>query len=173
MIVVLMGVSGAGKTAVGRGLADAQGWSFIDGDDLHAAENIRKMATGIPLTDQDREPWLRSDRDVIDDCSRSKTSAVVACSALRRSYRRLLTDGLCEVRLVYLRGDAELLERRLSERRGHYFDPKLLASQMETLEEPANALVVDVDDELDAIVRAVRAGLGLRSDSLPIGKGAT
>lgn len=160
MVVVLMGVSGAGKTAVGRRLAETQDWPFIDGDDLHSESSVRKMSSGIPLTDEDREPWLRSVREVIAERVASGTSAVVACSALKRAHRRLLRDGLGDVRLVYLRGEPELLERRLSERRGHYFDPKLLASQLETLEEPAKAVVVDVDGDLEAVVEAVRAGLG-------------
>jgi len=156
-----MGVSGAGKTAVGEVLAKRLGWSFVDGDHLHPASNIRKMTAGLPLTDEDRLPWLLSVRDAIVEHARSGRSALVACSALKRDYRKLLLEGQPDTRLVYLRGTPSVLERRLGERRGHFFDPKLLASQLETMEEPSGALVIDVDGELDAVVEAVAAALGL------------
>ncbi len=161
-----MGVSGAGKTAVGELLADRLGWSFVDADDLHPASNVRKMTAGVPLTDEDRLPWLLSVRDVILEHAGSRRSAVVACSALKREYREILLTGdplmgQAETRLVYLRGAPALLERRLRKRQGHFFDPNLLASQLETLEEPKNALVVDVGGELEAVVDAVVTGLGL------------
>jgi len=156
-----MGVSGAGKTAVGELLAKRLGWPFVDGDDLHPASNIRKMAAGVPLTDEDRFPWLQSVRDAIVEHAGAGRSAIVACSALKRTYRKLLLQGQPDARLVYLRGARALLERRLGERRGHFFDPKLLVSQLATIEEPTDALVVGVDDELEAVVDAVAAGLGL------------
>ncbi len=156
-----MGVSGAGKTAIGELLAERLGWPFVDADDLHPAANIRKMATGVPLTDEDRLPWLRSVRDVIVEHAGSGRSAVVACSALKRNYRNLLLAGQADTRLVYLRGSPAVLQRRLGERRGHFFDPSLLASQLETMEEPTDALVVDVDGELEAVVEAVVAALSL------------
>lgn len=157
-----MGVSGAGKTAVGELLAERLGWPFVDGDDLHPAGNVRKMAAGVPLTDEDRLPWLRSIRAAILEHAAAGRSAVVACSALKKKYRELLLAGQADMRLVYLRGARAVLERRLGERRGHFFDPALLASQLETLEEPDDALVVDVDTELDAVVDTVAAALGFQ-----------
>jgi gluconokinase len=156
-----MGVSGAGKTAVGELLAERLGWALVDGDDLHPASNIRKMTAGVPLTDEDRFPWLQKIRDAIVEHSRSGRSAIVACSALKESYRKLLLQGQLDTRLVYLRGTPAVLERRLGERRGHFFDPNLLTSQLETMEEPKDALVVDVDAELEAVVEAVASALGL------------
>jgi gluconokinase len=157
-----MGVSGCGKTAVGERLAQRTGWPFIDGDDLHPASNVRKMSAGAPLTDEDRLPWLQSIRDVIVEHAESGGPAIVACSALKCAYRDLLLMGQANTRLVYLRGTPAVLERRLSERSGHFFDPKLLASQLETMEEPEDAFVVDIDVELEGVVDAVVNGLGLR-----------
>lgn len=157
-----MGVSGAGKTAVGELLAKRLGWPFVDADDLHPAANIRKMAAGVPLTDEDRLPWLLKIRDAIVEHARSGRSAVVACSALKRSYREFLLMGQADIRFVYLRGAPAVFERRLRERRGHFFDPNLLASQLETIEEPTEALVVETDDEVEAVVDAVANGLGLQ-----------
>lgn len=156
-----MGVSGAGKTAVGERLATRLGWPFVDADDLHPASNLRKMTAGVPLTDEDRLPWLHMVRGAIDEHAVSGRSAVVACSALKEQYRELLRAGQAEPRLVYLRVTPAVLERRLRERRGHFFDPSLLASQLETLEEPGDALVVDADRDLGAVVDAVAAGLDL------------
>jgi gluconokinase len=159
VIVVLMGVAGAGKTAVGARLAQRLGWPFVDADDLHPSDNVRKMAAGVPLTDEDRLPWLQRVREVMIEHARAGRSAIVACSALKKSYRRLLTIEAADVRFVYLRGAIPVLERRLVQRRGHFFDPKLLASQLETLEEPDDAAIVDANGELDAVVDAVAATL--------------
>lgn len=156
-----MGVSGSGKTAVGQLLAKRLGWPFVDADDLHPAESVGKMAAGVALTDEDRLPWLLSVRDVIAEHTGSGLSAVVACSALKERYRELLANGRDDVRLVYLHGSPDVLERRLRDRRGHFLDPSLLASQLETLEPPADALAVDVDDELEAVVDALVAALGI------------
>jgi gluconokinase len=156
-----MGVSGAGKTAVGKRLAERQNWPFVDGDDLHPPDNLRKMAAGVPLTDQDRLPWLSRVREVIREHAETGSSAIIACSALKRSYRRLLLEGQPDAKLVYLRGEPELLRRRLPERRGHFFDPGLLSSQLETLEEPANAVVVDIDADLETVTDRVVAAVGL------------
>lgn len=155
-----MGVSGAGKTTVGVRLAARLGWPFVDADHLHPASNIQKMAAGIPLTDEDRLPWLERVRDVIAEHARAGRSAVVACSALKRDYRRILLPAPADVRFIYLRGTPSVFERRLRERRGHFFDPTLLASQLEALEEPLDALVVDGDQEVDAVVEAAVAQLG-------------
>lgn len=156
-----MGVSGAGKTAVGERLAACSGWPFVDGDDLHPPGNLRKMTAGVPLTDEDRLPWLERVRAVIAEHAGTGRSAVVACSALKRAYRELLLEGQTDTRLVYLRTTRAVLERRLRERRGHFFDPDLLGSQLDTLEEPEDALVVDADRGLEAVVEAVAEGLGL------------
>lgn len=156
-----MGASGCGKTAVGSGLAERYGFSFIDGDDLHPTENVRKMAAGVPLTDKDRRPWLEEVRRVLEAHSEAGTSAVVACSALKQSYRRLLLDGLPDVKLVYLRGTRETLRQRLANRAGHFFDPALLDSQLETLEEPVGAAVVDVGVDLPSVIGAVESATGL------------
>lgn len=156
-----MGVSGAGKTAVGERLAERLRWAFVDADDLHPASNVRKMTAGVPLSDEDRLPWLRTVRQAMDEHAAAGRPAVVACSALKSEYRELLSSALADARLVYLRATPEVLERRLAERQGHFFDPTLLASQLETLEEPEEALVVDADRELEAVVDAVVAGLRL------------
>jgi gluconokinase len=163
MIVVLMGVAGAGKTAVGRRLAARLGWAFHDGDDLHPEANVRKMAAGRPLTAEDRRPWLAAVRALLVTLASAGTDAVVACSALTAESRRTLLSGVREARLVYLRGAPALLAERLRRRRGHFFPPELLASQLATLEEPASALVVDVDADLEVVVSRVLTALGLPS----------
>ena len=160
MIVLLMGVSGSGKTAVGSQLAARRGVPFIDGDDLHPQENVEKMAAGTALNDADREPWLLAIRALLKQHSAAGTPVIVACSALKASYRRLLLGGLPEVKLVFLHGTRELLARRLADRKGHFFDPSLLDSQIETLEEPGDALVIDIAADLEAVLAAVEASLG-------------
>ena len=136
MIVILMGVAGSGKTTVGRLLASALGWRFYEGDDFHPRANIDKMQRGIPLTDDDRWPWLQALRQVIDACQAQGTSAVMACSALKQTYRDYLMHGCDEVKLVYLKGSYALLYQRLAQRRGHFMPAGLLTSQFATLEEP-------------------------------------
>ena len=129
MVIILMGVSGSGKTTIGRRLADELGWKFYDGDDYHPRANVEKMARGVPLDDDDRAPWLESLRDLIRSCLARGESAVLACSALKRSYRQhLLIDE--SVKLVYLKGDYELIEDRLEGRRGHFMKPEMLARTM-------------------------------------------
>jgi len=161
MIVILMGVSGAGKTAVGERLAARLGWAFHDGDDFHPEANVRKMAAGEPLDDEDRRPWLAAIRELLAAHEREGTDAVVACSALKETYRSYLLSGSPSARIVYLRGTPALIEERLSRRRGHFFRADLLASQFASLEEPSSALVVDVDAELDVVVARVLAALDL------------
>jgi gluconokinase len=156
-----MGVAGAGKTAVGALLAGRLGWPFVDADELHPPGNIRKMTNGVPLTDEDRLPWLQQVHDAMVAHAQCGRSAVVACSALKRQYREILRSGLADTRLVYLRGTRAVFQRRLEARRGHFFGPKLLTSQLETLEEPEDALVVDADRDLEAVVETVSARLGL------------
>ena len=158
-----MGVSGAGKTTIGKRLARALGWRFIDGDELHPAANIAKMRRGIPLDDDDRGPWLDSVRKLIAEASAARRNEVIACSALKRAYRARLMIDSASVRLVYLKGRRELIERRLAGRRHHFMDPGLLASQFEALEEPGDdALAIDVEQSPAAIVEAIRQKLDLK-----------
>lgn len=136
-IVVLMGVSGCGKTTIGRALAARLGWAFQEGDALHPPENVAKMAGGAPLTDADRAPWLRKIAAVIDGWRQANASGLVTCSALKRAYRDILI-GDRDVRLVYLCGDTATIAARLAARRDHFMPPGLLASQFATLEPPGN-----------------------------------
>jgi gluconokinase len=136
MIVIVAGVSGSGKTTVGALLAGRLGWRFTDGDDLHPAANVAKMRAGIPLTDTDRWPWLRAIASWMDERIARGEDAVVACSALRRSYRDLLLDGRPAARMVFLAPDREVLARRLASRHGHFFPGQLLGTQFDALEPP-------------------------------------
>jgi gluconokinase len=150
MIVVVMGVAGAGKTTVGRALAAALGWSFLDADDLQPPANVDKMRRGEPLDDADRSPWLARVAAEL----RARDDVVVACSALRAAYRDALRVRP-EVRFVYLKVPEAVLAARLAERRGHYMPPSLLRSQLDTLEEPGDAIVVDATQPVAEIVRTV------------------
>jgi gluconokinase len=158
MIIVLMGVTGAGKTTIGRLLAEELSWTFYDGDDFHSQSNVEKMRRGEPLTDDDRVAWLDSLEELIREKLRSQTNIVLACSALKASYRsRLLIDA--QVRLVYLKGTRSLIERRLDERRGHYMNPSLIESQFAILEEPERAIVLDAADSPEHVVGWIRESL--------------
>ena len=162
MIVVLMGVSGSGKTTVGRLLARDLGWTFLDADDFHPTANIEKMRRGIPLNDDDRRPWLQAARTRMRLARDRGENVVLACSALKHAYQEYLQDHAPEtVRFVYLLGSEELIRRRLAGRTGHFMNPGLLHSQFETLEPPADALRVDVDAAPDEIVARIRQVLGL------------
>ena len=154
--VILMGVSGSGKTTIGRLLAAQSGWDFIEGDDYHSPENIRKMASGISLTDTDRQPWLASLREVLAAHARAQRSVVLACSALKQDYRQTLADGLPEVHFVYLKGEYDLIAQRLVERPSHYMKAGMLASQFEALQEPEDALVVDIAQNPQGICHLIR-----------------
>jgi gluconokinase len=158
--VVMMGVSGAGKSTIARRLADELGWDFAEGDELHPAANVAKMAAGEPLTDADREPWLAAVGGWIDAEISAGRHGVITCSALKRSYRDLLRRP--EVLFVYLAVPRTELERRLHNRRGHYMPVSLLASQLETLEPPAadeSALTVVADGDPAGNVELIRARL--------------
>lgn len=160
MVIVLMGVTGSGKTTIGRLLSRELGWTYYDADDFHSPANILKMRNGTPLTDEDRRPWLEILSRLIRECLERGEQAVLACSALKESYRKfLLVDD--RVKLIYLKGDYCILQKRLSERRGHYMNPALLDSQLETLEEPTRGLQVDISLSPDEIVRRIKTYLGI------------
>jgi gluconokinase len=161
MIVILMGIAGSGKTTVGEVLARRLGWSFYDGDDFHSAHNREKMRRGEPLTEEDRSPWLEELHELISRCEREHRNTVLACSALKQKYREMLTGDSREVRLVYLKGARDLIERRLNARHGHFFDPALLQSQIDELEEPADALVIVIDERPELLADAIVSGLKL------------
>jgi gluconokinase len=156
VIVVVMGVSGAGKTTIGEVLARELGWRYIDADDYHPAANVEKMAAGTPLQDADRWPWL----DKLNAVLKEQDDAVLGCSALKESYRRRLTAGLREFRIVYLHGDRELLRRRAEGRKHRYMPASLLQSQLDALEPPRGAIEIDVAQPVEACVAQIRAALG-------------
>ncbi len=157
-----MGVSGAGKTTIGRRLADELGWQFSDGDDFHPAANIDKMRRGHALTDADRQPWLeRMHAAIVDRISRNQP-AVLACSILKTRYRAIVEAGCYDhLRLVYLQGSAKLFHQRLAHRVDHFMRQELLASQFAILEEPADALVIDAALPPAEIVRQIRSAVGV------------
>ncbi len=155
-----MGVSGVGKTTIGKALAQELHWRFAEGDDFHSAANIAKMHAGIPLTDEDRAPWLQSLRSAITGWLAAGENIVLACSALKTSYREVLQVSP-EVKFVYLRGGYELIAQRLASRHGHYMNPHLLRSQFDTLEEPKDTVTIDVGPPVAQIVKETRAALGV------------
>ena len=168
MIIVVMGVSGSGKTAVGEALAKRLGWAFEDADSWHPASNIEKMHSGAALTDEDRKPWIQSLSNAIRDWIAEKRDVVLACSALREWYRHALRAGVPEqqsVRFVYLKGTYEEIDRRLRVRSGHFMPESLLKSQFATLEEPDSpeAFVVDIRHPVATIVISIVTGLQLGS----------
>ena len=160
-----MGVVGSGKTTVGRLLASKLGWEFADADNFHAPENIRKISHGIALTDEDRAPWLAKLRDSIQKWNAEGKNVALACSALKHSYRDELRAG--GVQFVYLKGDYDLIERRLSSRRGHFASDSILKSQFQDLEEPSHALAVPIDQPPDAIADEIITKLKLRPVAYP------
>lgn len=158
MVIVLIGVAGSGKTTVGKLLARRLGWIFYDGDDFHSPANIEKMARGLPLGDEDRKPWLQAVRDLIVKIVEQRENAVIACSALKQSYRRFLgVRG--EVIFVYLKAEKPLIRERLKRRTAHFMNPALLESQYDALEEPDGALQVDASLSAAEIVRIIREKL--------------
>jgi gluconokinase len=168
LVLIVMGVAGAGKTTVGRLLAEKLGWQFADADDFHLPENKDKISRGIPLTDANRAPWLVAMRNAILQWNAAGVNVVLACSALKRSYRAELRAG--PVRFVYLKGDPALLLERLRSRHGHFADEKILASQLETLEAPPDdepsdpqlsTITVTIDRGPEEIVAAIIAKLNV------------
>jgi gluconokinase len=161
MIVVLMGVSGSGKTTVGKILARQLGWTFLDADDYHPAANVEKMHRGISLNDEDRRPWLQALRERLDEASARGENVVLACSALKHAYQDYLErDVPGQVHYVHMRGSENLI-RRLAGRTGHFMNPGALHSQFETLEPPEDALQVDITPGPEAIAAEIRRRLGL------------
>jgi gluconokinase len=167
--LVVMGVSGSGKSTIAEKLAARLGWSYEDGDKFHPASNVAKMSAGHPLTDEDRWPWLQAIADEIDRVCKAGQRAVIACSALKRAYRDILVHGRSDVRIVYLRGTQELIAGRLAARENHFMPPGLLDSQFKTLEPPdagENPVTVSIDAPVDTIVDDIARGLGLsRADN--------
>jgi gluconokinase len=160
VIVVVMGVTGSGKTTIGVLLAQRLAWEFVDADSFHSPENVEKIRRGIPLDDADRAPWLRALRDAMEGWVAQHKSVVLACSALKGSYR----DELCiagETRFVYLKGSYDLIYQRLRHRHGHFASEAILASQFAALEEPDDAITVDVDHSEDEIVAEIVRQLGV------------
>lgn len=153
--LIVIGVSGSGKSSVGKSLAGHLGWNFYDADDFHPPENIAKMADGIPLDDSDRAPWLASLHELVLSSLKADRPAVLACSALKERYRRQLVGDADGVLIVYLKGSYELIWSRMSQRREHFMKADLLKSQFEALEEPANALVVDISPPLEVVVQSI------------------
>ncbi|MBP7003353.1 gluconokinase [Amaricoccus sp.] len=162
--VVVMGVSGSGKTTVGALLAEALGWRFIEGDAFHPEANVAKMSAGLPLDDADRRPWLEALAAQIARDDAAGRSSVVGCSSLKRAYRDILRGGAERVRFLHVHGGRELLLARVSSRPGHFFPPSLLDSQLATLEPlgpDEDGVVVDIALDVPAQVRAAREALGL------------
>jgi gluconokinase len=160
VIVVVMGVTGSGKTTIGVLLSQRLGWEFVDADSFHSVANVEKIRQGIALDDADRGPWLRALRDAMESWVAEHKNVVLACSALKKSYR----DELCipgETRFVYLKGSYELISRRLRQRHGHFASETILASQFAALEEPDDAVTVDIDYSEDEIVAEIVRQLGV------------
>jgi gluconokinase len=160
-ILLLIGVSGSGKTTIGKMLAAQLDWPFYDGDDFQPKDNVAKMAQGMPLNDRDRRPWLLAIHDLLVGIRAKRGHAVVACSALKQDYRDLLLKGMEGIRPIYLKGEYAILEERLKRRQGHFFKAGLLGSQFEILEEPEDAVAVNVDAPPESIVARIRKELAL------------
>jgi gluconokinase len=163
MVIVVMGAAGAGKTTVGRALAVELGWRFIEGDDYHPASNVAKMQAGVPLTDEERAPWLAALVQAVARAFDRREHTVVTCSALKERDRLALRDACRQIRFVYLKADERLLEDRLSRRGGHFFNPALVRSQLAALEEPDDQVTIRIDAALppEQILATIRRELGV------------
>jgi gluconokinase len=161
MIIIIMGVSGSGKSTIGKLLADALNWEFQDADNFHSTANIEKMRLGIPLNDTDRKPWLQDLHTAIAVWLQQNTNVVLACSALKADYRQYLVLDSDRIQLVYLQGSLNLLQQRLLGRQNHFMSEKLLNSQLETLEEPDDAICVDISEPPQLIVENLKTVIGL------------
>lgn len=156
MFILIMGVTGCGKTTIGKLLSVQLGWPFYDADDFHSAENVRKMASGIPLTDEDRRPWLEKLHKLVADHDEGAENGVLACSALKNAYRAVLTAD-ADVDIVYLKAHPDLIRTRLDARSGHYMPKRLIESQFLDLEEPSDGIIVDAALPPEQIVAAIRS----------------
>ncbi len=154
MVLIIMGVAGCGKTSVGKMLSEKLGWKYYEGDNYHPKENVEKMSNGIPLNDEDRMPWLLKLRTIIEDALSHSENIILSSSALKEAYRKILkvNDG---VKFIYLKGSYELIEARMKMRKDHFMKPGMLKSQFEALEEPANAITIDIDQPLEKIVENI------------------
>lgn len=161
MFLIVMGVSGCGKSTIGKSLAEDLGWPFYDGDDFHPAENVAKMSQGIPLTDADRAGWLAALARLIRGSLQKGQSGVLACSALKQKYRDELTVDPNQVKFIYLKGDYALIKARMEARPGHYMKPGMLDSQFAALEEPTDALTVDIRQTPQEILSLIETQLNL------------
>jgi len=162
MLIIITGVSGVGKTTIGKLLSENLGWGFYEGDDFHSNANLMKMQNGIPLTDEDRWPWLDDLHTKISEIVLLKENAILSCSALKESYRMRLEDGLTGIVFVYLRGDYRLIRKRMAERAGHFMNIDLLDSQFSILEESPKAITVDAALEPMTIVNDLKRALYLQ-----------
>jgi gluconokinase len=165
-IITLMGVSGCGKTTIGKSLARALGWEFVEGDTFHPQVNIEKMASGVPLTDADRLPWLQSLHAVLRNKHVENTPVVLACSALKVAYRNILSNGLSNYAFVFLKGNYALILERMRQR-NHFMKPSLLQSQFKALQEPDDALVIPISIPIDQVVIRILRFYKLQGHNLP------
>jgi gluconokinase len=165
MILVMMGVTGSGKTTIGKLVAERLQWAFYDGDDFHPPANIEKMSSGIALTDEDRAAWLDTLAELISELVESKRSATLACSALKEEYRAHLKSAVKQnqdaVQFIYLRISLAVARARLKARKNHFMPPTLVDSQFATLEEPGEAIVIDATQKPEQVVRDILAALSL------------
>ncbi len=161
MVIIVMGISGTGKTATGSALARATGWTFLEGDDYHPPGNIEKMRHGQSLNDADRAPWLEHLRKLIVEQLEQGKNAILACSALKHEYRQLLQVNADQVRFVFLKGDFDLIRQRLNKRHGHFMTAGLLASQFEALEPPHDVFTLDIAEPVATLVAKIRQQFGI------------
>lgn len=161
MIIVVMGISASGKSTLGSALAESLGWEFVEGDDYHPKANIEKMRNGTPLDDKDRLPWLQAINRQLRQLEGKGRDAVVACSALKRRYREILSQGLEQLRYVYLTGDPALIRQRIAHRKEHFMPPELIDSQLAAIEPPHNALMIRIDLPVDLQAAEVRRAIHL------------
>lgn len=155
MVIIIMGVEGTGKTTIGKMLAEKLGWKFYDADDYHPVANIEKMRNGIPLDDEERRPWLNEIRNLINSSLNRNEQSIIACSALKNSYREFLKQSKEQIIFVYLKGDKNTISKRLASRKGHFAGTQLLESQLRTLEEPEGVITADISKRPEVIADSI------------------